>query len=98
LLLTHSNFSRSTNNAELFYDIDTTKEQSGSPVYILGDSDKLVGIHKSHHTDKNLSYGTMITDSLIYTLNVWAEEMKATFKIINKQTKIQTKSTANLNK
>lgn len=62
MLLTHSNSLSSINNGELFYNIDTRKEQSGSPVYINGDNQKLVGIHKSHHFDKNLGYATIITD------------------------------------
>jgi V8-like Glu-specific endopeptidase len=59
----HSNAIDEVNDGGIFYDIDTSGDQSGSPVYILDeDNTKLVGIHKSYWPRKHLGYATMITE------------------------------------
>jgi V8-like Glu-specific endopeptidase len=49
----------------ILYDIDTTGGQSGSPVYILKDSFKLVAIHKGYHSDKDVNCAALITEYVI---------------------------------
>jgi V8-like Glu-specific endopeptidase len=63
----------SINADGIFYDIDTHGGQSGAPVYVLGDSRLLVGIHKGFWAKKRLNFATMITTSVIDTLKWWAE-------------------------
>jgi V8-like Glu-specific endopeptidase len=62
-LFTHSNSIHSINDNALFYDIDASASQRGSPVYIVEEGQiKAVGIHKAFSSNKNLSYATMINE------------------------------------
>jgi len=68
ILLTHSgNISEMTEGA-IFYDIDTTGGQDGSPVYIESDKNKVVAIHKGYCTKNNLNFGTKITTKVVILL------------------------------
>ena len=60
-------------NAGIYYDIDTNGGQSGCPVYIPGDKNKVVGIHKAYDPLKKLNVATMITKSVMAVLKVWIE-------------------------
>jgi len=46
-LKTHSGLIDDVKNGAIFYDIDTKKGQSGSPVYINDKPNMVVGIHKA---------------------------------------------------
>ena len=74
-LLTHSNDFNSISDGGIFYDIDTAAGQSGAPVYSLENQERLVGIHKAYWPTKGLNFATMITQSVIDILQIWAEEM-----------------------
>jgi hypothetical protein len=81
-MLTHSNFINSTNDGGIFYDIDASSDQSGSPVYYCGsENTKLVGIHKSYWPQKQLNFATMITDAVIIVMQGWANELKSSFQV-----------------
>jgi V8-like Glu-specific endopeptidase len=57
----HSNIYDSIINGRIFYDIDTTPGQSGSPVYVSEEKNRLVGIHKGYKSKESLNCATMIT-------------------------------------
>lgn len=81
-MVTHSNFISSTNDGGIFYDIDASSDQSGSPVYYCGsENTKLVGIHKSYWPQKHLNFATLITDAVIIVMQGWANELKSSFQI-----------------
>lgn len=65
----------------IFYDIDTSVGQSGSPVYIRhGDKIYLVGIHKGYSAIDNLNYCTVITKEITSALKGWVVEIKGSLE------------------
>lgn len=60
------------NSRAVYYYADTTKGQSGSPVYIPGENIARA-IHTSEHTD-NLNRGTRITNTVFANIQNWARQ------------------------
>lgn len=49
-----------------------------------------MGIHKGYDPCKNLNFGTMITESLIKTVEQWCFEMNYPFRSINNKENTKT--------
>jgi hypothetical protein len=70
--LSSSSITHSVDCGAILYNSGHLRQLSGSAVYTEGDSLKLVGIHQGLHADKDLSHASMITESMIDTLALWA--------------------------
>lgn len=65
----------------VFYDIDTSAGQSGSPAYLqYGDKFLLFGIHKGYSAPNKLNYCTVITKEVANSLLEWVVEMKGSLE------------------
>lgn len=60
-----------------FYDIDTERGQSGSPVYFTDNKSNcyVVGIHKGISVSRQYNTCTMLTSLVLNKLNGWAQDM-----------------------
>lgn len=80
--LTHSGKVGPVSEGVIYYDVDTSKGQSGAPVFIKNNN-KLVGIHKGYSPEDKLNFGTLITKEMIEILRAWGLEMITLFTVVS---------------
>lgn len=80
-LLSHTGPLQVVNKRVIFYNIDTDKGQSGSPVLVTnGKKARVIGIHKGYHTGMLFNLATRITPELVEQIETYASKIGIDYK------------------